>query len=96
MTTLGDLKRAIDEVPDAPLLGVLMTKVNRDDLNSFVALRNEYHKRLASAWRTAFEWRTNLSMRHAALLQSEGHITSFIALDREEEEGMTLIREKLK
>jgi hypothetical protein len=49
------------------------------------------------AWRTAYEWHVQLIERHAALSEEiNAHLTDWIAIDREEEEGKALIREKLR
>lgn len=84
MTTLDDLKRAIEAIP------------NPESTNPgawyAVSLRSR-----AEAWRLAFEWHVCLIKRHAALSEEVGaHLTDWIAIDREEEEGMALVREKLK
>lgn len=55
-----------------------------------------YHENMSEAWRTAFEWHLGLIKRHAALSEKVGaHLYDWIAIDREEEDGIALIREKL-
>ena len=49
----------------------------------------------AKAWRAAFEWHVGLIQRNAGLSEELAHLTEWVAIDREEEEGMALIREKL-
>lgn len=49
------------------------------------------------AWRMAFEWYAQLIERHAALSETVGACSDdWAEIDREQEEGMTLIREKLQ
>lgn len=87
MTTLDDLKRAIDRVVEyrkEPLMVQLACSIG------FTAAERD-------AWRSAFKWHAWLLERNSAILETvNAHITDHIALDREEEEGMALIREKLK
>jgi hypothetical protein len=87
MTTLEDLKQAISSVTAARKRYTEGESI-QTNLWATVAERN--------AWRTAFEWHVSLIKRHAALSEEVGaHLTDWIAIDREEEEGMALIREKL-
>lgn len=87
-TSLADLKLAIERVPANPRFAV--GDVEFDDL-----YRYEFQR--AEAWRTAFEWHVRLIERHAALSDKVGaHITDWIAIDREEDEGKALLREKLR
>lgn len=82
MTTLDDLKRAIS-----------YATTDVDDFDSDAARE----RARGEAWRTAFEWHVQLIERHAALSETVGaHLTDWIAIDREEEEGKALIREKLR
>jgi hypothetical protein len=82
MTTLDDLKRAIDS---------FQAELNhpRGD--------NRYDLQLsrAKAWRTAFEWRVGFTERWRSedVLVRERDLDAWEA---EEEEGMRLIRERLK
>lgn len=81
--TLDDLKRAIDS---------FQTELNhpRGDEGHDLQLSR------AKAWRAAFKWHVCLIKRHADLSEAiDTHLTDWIAIDREEEEGMALIREKL-
>lgn len=79
--SLGDLKRAIAAVP--PLSPSVKTYV--------------YQTARAEAWRVAFQWHVRLVERHAALSDRvDAHLTDWIAIDREEEEGIALVQEKLR
>lgn len=50
------------------------------------------------AWRTAFSWHRDLIDRHGFLSQTEPcpGLAEWAAIDREEQEGLALIRERLK
>jgi hypothetical protein len=83
--TLDGLKRAIAEYQKAKAAYASNCSLGWDIADA-----------RADAWLTAFEWHRQLISRHATLSETVGaHITDFIALDREEEEGMALIKEKL-
>lgn len=85
--SLDDLKRAIETIPANPRFAGEATFHNL----------LPYEIARADAWRAAFEWHVGLIERHAALVESMSALPDeCIAIDREEEEGMTLIREKLK
>lgn len=67
------------------------------DCNNTWCDKESLQRDRAQAWKAAFEWHVGLIKRHAALSEEVGaHITDWIAIDREEEEGMALIREQLK
>lgn len=81
---VADLKLAIASIPPQP-----KPHAHLRDWVTFIDAREK-------AWRSAFMWHVGLIERHAALSDEVGaHITDFIAIDREEEEGMALIRESL-
>lgn len=84
--TLDALKRAIEKVE----------RYKRAPLNE--ALHNAVGWCAAErdTWRTAFEWHVGLIKRHAGISEELAHLTEWVAIDREEEEGMALIREKLQ
>lgn len=86
MTTLADLQKAIARVEvyeRAPLHEALEHGVG------WAAAERD-------AWRTAFEWHVSLIQRHGALAEEMNtHLADYIAIDREEEDGMRLI-EKLR
>jgi hypothetical protein len=70
-------------------------KLKADSTDELYAERR--YDALALAWRAAFEWHVGLLKRHADLSDQLGaHLTDWIAIDREEEEGLALIREKLQ
>lgn len=79
LTTLDDLKRAIERVHSIRMRGI----IHSTELSS-VQLE---------AWRTAFDWRETHTKRAAAALVSEDAIDLWMA---ERDEGMALIREKLR
>lgn len=83
--SLDDLKRAISIVPAEP---------SKSDSDLLFA---HYHCVRADAWRTAFKWHRRLIEGHAALSDTVGAtLADWIAFDREEEEGLALIAEKLR
>lgn len=69
-------------------------KLKADSTDELYAERR--YDALALAWRAAFEWHVGLIKRHEERSEELAHLTDFIAIDREEEEGMALIREKLQ
>ncbi len=82
LTTLDDLKRAIEFVPPHP--GDCIPGQN---IERWLALVHEHRRWAVEAWRTAFEWRSKfppVGLGYAA--------TNWDEYD----EGMALIREKLR
>ncbi len=82
MTTLEDLRRAIELIP---------ARTGPKDLRAW----EDYFCRTSKAWRAAFEWYSGLIERHGKLSDESSHLTDWIAIDREEDEGMAII-ERLK
>lgn len=86
---MSDLKRAIADIRQEP-----SPELSGCDWCSAWTV---HHSTRAAAWQVAFGWRLGLFRRYAVLNQAANpHLTDFIALDREHDEGMRLIRERLQ